>query len=320
MEGVQWPRVRRLLPLLLVLTLCAPPPSPTGAPASGSLVRIYVGGPADGSLAARARMLTSATDAQIVARPARRGAEALGELVGHDDDRTLAAVAGPDTIAAALLERASPRLESMVPVARIASDALVIAVAASSPVADIASLRRHLQREASAVRFAGSAVGSIEHQLAALLVKEAAGGVRPLVFAAYGSAADAGAGVSGGQSDVLVARYGDAKPLLQKGLRALAVSSAERLPGLDLPTLRESQIDIALVDWAVLVAPPRVSGDDVAGLRELARRAHASSLWSDAVKKNVFVDDFSTDGMTTFVGVEISRATALLRELALVRD
>ncbi len=305
--------------LAVALLACAPSAPPPLASPAASLARIYVGGAADGSLAQRARMLSPATDAQVVARPSRRGAEALGELVGHDADTSLAAVVGPGALAAELVEGASPRVESLVPVARLAGEALVVAVARNSPIADVGSLRRRLERDASATRFAGSDLGGVEHQLAALLVKEATGRVRPLVFAAYGLSAEAARGVAGGQSDVLIARYGDARALLGSSLRALAVSSAERLPSVDIPTLRESKIDVVLVDWALLVAPPRVTSANVVALRELVRRAHASSFWNDAIAKNAFVDDFSTDNMTTFVGVELSRATALLRDLALMR-
>ncbi len=309
----------RLALLAAALLACSPSaPSPAASPAA-RLARVYVGGAADSSLAQRSRMLSSATDAQVVARPARRGAEALTELVGREADRTIAAVVGPGALTAELVEGASPRVEAMVPVARLASEALVIAVARNSPIADVASLRRRLERDASAIRFAGSEIGGVEHQLAALVVKEATGGARSLVFAAYGSSEEAARGVAGGQSEVLVSRYGEAKAPLGSSLRALAVSSAARLPGLDVATLRESKIDVVLVEWALLVTPPRVSAADVAALRELVRRAHASSLWSEAIARNAFVDDFSTDAMTTFVGVELSRASALLRELALIR-
>ena len=37
-------------------------------------------------------------------------------------------------------------------------------------------------------------------------------------------------------------------------IRALAVSSAERLPGLDVPTLKEQGVDVAIGTWRGLMA------------------------------------------------------------------
>ena len=54
---------------------------------------------------------------------------------------------------------------------------------------------------------------------------------------------------------------------------ALAISSAERLPGVDVPTLREQGVDVEFENWRSLVAPPGLTaaGPPAAGS---ARRCH----------------------------------------------
>ena len=42
-------------------------------------------------------------------------------------------------------------------------------------------------------------------------------------------------------------------------MRVLAISSAERLPGLDAPTLREQGVDVEFENWRSVVAPPGIS-------------------------------------------------------------
>jgi putative tricarboxylic transport membrane protein len=303
---------------LLACTSTTPAPTATSSPEPS---RVLVGGAEQTSLALRARLLASAArDAEVIQRPGRRGTDALAELLLANADPTLAAVIGPRVLTAELLERASPRLGETIPVARLASEALVVAVAQSSPLADIGGLRRRLESEASSVRFAGSEIGGGEHQLAALLLKEAESGVGALVFAAYGTSQDAVRGVVGGQADVLLARYGEVRAHLAAGeVRALAVSSSTRLAGADIPTLREASIDVVYLDWALLVAPPGVSAQNVGALRDFARRAHDSPAWREGLAAAALVDDFSTDAMTTFVGVELSRITVLLMELGLLR-
>ena len=42
-------------------------------------------------------------------------------------------------------------------------------------------------------------------------------------------------------------------------IRVLAISSAERLPGLDAPTFREQGVDVEIENWRSVVAPPGIS-------------------------------------------------------------
>ena len=44
-------------------------------------------------------------------------------------------------------------------------------------------------------------------------------------------------------------------------LRVLAVSSDERVEGIDAPTLKESGIDLTFANWRGVLAPPGISDD-----------------------------------------------------------
>lgn len=316
MAGVRRPVLVPLL-LSLVVVACAtasPTPAPTLSSAPERFGALTVGADESSDLGRRARLLPAGS---VSYRPGKRGVDALADTSQHAG--TFAVVA-PSVLAAQLLDGASPGVSELVPIARLPSEPLVFAVAKASAIADGAALKRRLKSDASTIRFAGSEIGGIEQQAAALVVKDATGGAAGLLFASYGSTKDAIAGVAGGQSDVLVARYADAKDAIGSGtLRALALSAPARVPGIDVPILREAQIDVALVDWAVLVGSPSLPGATVARYRDLITRTKASSAWADAVKANGWIDDTSTDGLTTFVGTELSRATSLYSELGLRR-
>jgi len=301
----------RFLPLFIFLAAaCAstPPPSATPEPRLGTIAV----GAAEGDLVARARLLGAPT---VSARPGRRGIDALADSLGSSDTY---AVVGPEVVAGALLDGLTPRVEQLVPIARLPSAPLVIAVAASSPIADVSVFRTKVESDASSLRFAGASVGGIEQQAAALALKAAGNGATALVYAAYGSTAEAIKGVAGGQSDVLVARHTDLRAAIEaKQLRAIAVMSGSRVAGLDLPTLREAKLDVDIADWALLVGPPSLTQSKLAGLRDLVKRSRGS--WAAQIREHAWVDDTSTDGMTTFVGTELARATALYAELGLRR-
>lgn len=311
-----------VLATVACLPFAAPSPSPSPTPAAAAPLRVLVGDAPDSSIAARARLLGLAgAQVELVARPGRRGSIAVAELVRQHagDARALAAV-GAAILAGEILEDAKPRLAETVPVARLPTDPLVVAVAPASPVSDARDLRRRLERDASALRFAGGPQATLGHLLAAAIVRDAAHGAAGLVYAAHGSPQDAIAAVAGDQSQIVVAPYGAARAALAEGkIRGLAVSSATRIEGTEIPTLRESGIDVALTDWVLVVAAPGIDAAALAALRDLAQRAHAQPAWREALRQSGWVEDFATEGLTTFLGTELTRTLALLRHLALIK-
>ena len=64
--------------------------------------------------------------------------------------------------------------------------------------------------------------------------------------------------VMGGHITVATGGLNEMAQQLQAGkLRALGISSPERLPGVDIPTFKEQGVDVELVNWRGLMAPPR---------------------------------------------------------------
>ena len=302
--------------VLLVAAACSEAPTPTfSTPTAQSNVGVVVIGGDDGSDLAQRAALVPAT--ARVYKSGHRGIDALAEMLGRSG---AVAVVDMRAIAGELLDGATPRLEEQAPVARLASAPLVVAVAPRSPIADAMALKKKLTEDPTSLRFAGTEIGSIEHETAALLVKDAENGAAALVYAAYGSVQDAATGVTSGQSDVLIARYADVKAMLASGaLRGLGVATEARVPGIDLPTLREAKIEVAAPDWAMLVAPSSITTARLAELRAIVDRARASPQWADAARRNAWVDDATTQGMTTFLGTQFSRAISLYSELGLRR-
>jgi len=74
-------------------------------------------------------------------------------------------------------------------------------------------------------------------------------------------------------------------------VNALAVSSVRRLgpPLDDVATLTELGIECAMGTWRGVVAPPRLSPDDVLTWEELLTTAISSESWRDSVHTNVWV-------------------------------
>src|SRR5215216_4799009 len=85
-------------------------------------------------------------------------------------------------------------------------------------------------------------------------------------------------------------------------LRVLAVSSDERVEGVDAPTLKESGIDMTFANWRGILAPPGISDEARDELVEMFTEMHASKGWKDAVERNGWIDSFATgDEFATFL-------------------
>lgn len=102
-------------------------------------------------------------------------------------------------------------------------------------------------------------------------------------------------------------------------LRALGVSSPERLEGVDAPTLKEGGLDVELANWRGVVAPGGISDADRQALTDLVTRMHDSQAWQDAVRKNGWVDSFMAgQEFADYLAAEQKRIEGIIADMGLV--
>ena len=101
-------------------------------------------------------------------------------------------------------------------------------------------------------------------------------------------------------------------------LRALAVTGAQRVPGVDAPTLKEAGLDVDFVNWRGLVAPPGLSAADQRKLTEFAQEVTASPGWKQALAQNQWTPSvLLADQYKSFVESESDRVAGVMSELGL---
>jgi tripartite-type tricarboxylate transporter receptor subunit TctC len=122
--------------------------------------------------------------------------------------------------------------------AQLSSQPYVIVVSPSLPARSLRELVALAKARPGAITYGSSGVGSSLHLTGELLASRT--GVR-MTHVPYKGAALALADVAGGHITMLITTRMSAQPFVATGrVRALAVTTAERLPGVDLPTVRES--------------------------------------------------------------------------------
>ena len=163
--------------------------------------------------------------------------------------------------------------KDFVPVALVAGQPVVLVVNASSKFKTIADLVAAAKANPSAVTMASAGNGTVGHLTGEMFSKQAGIKVNHIPYKGAGPAAS---DLLGGQVDFYFATPQAVVSFVKTGkLRALAVSSAKRLPVLpDVPTVAEGGFKgFDTTDWKLLVAPAGTSADIVTRLNAEVEKA-----------------------------------------------
>lgn len=116
-----------------------------------------------------------------------------------------------------------------------------------------------------------------------------------------------------------ISGYNEVKDQIESGnLRALAISSEERLPGSDVPTFIEQGVDVSMSNWRGFVAPPGISDEARQELSLIIEELHAQQEWQDAVERNSWIDTYQVgQEFKQFIREEVATANSIVKELGL---
>jgi putative tricarboxylic transport membrane protein len=103
-------------------------------------------------------------------------------------------------------------------------------------------------------------------------------------------------------------------------LRAIAISSEKRLPGIDIPTFKEQGVDVTLANWRGVVAPPGITAEQRSAVTSLMDKMHKSKQWKDVLAKNNWLDMYqSGPAFEKFLKEENARTQEVLKSIGLVK-
>jgi putative tricarboxylic transport membrane protein len=200
-------------------------------------------------------------------------------------------VAGQTLQGAVITNKSAVNLGEVTPLARTVGEYEIVVVPVDSPIQTLDDLVAALKADPGAVSWGGGSAGSTDHILAGLIMKAVGADLTRLNYIAHSGGGEALTSVMGGHVTVGVSGYGEFGPQVESGkLRALAVSSEARLPGVDIATLKEQGLDVAFFNWRGLFAPPDIRKADLEALQTAIAAMATSQAWKDVVSQRQWTD------------------------------
>ena len=245
--------------------------------------------------------------------PGAAGTIGLARFIGAERGRgDTMMVSGLIMLGGIVMHRSPVTLRDVTPIARLTGEYEVIAVPTASPLRSLADFIAALKQRPEAISWGGGSAGGSDQMLAGLVAEAVGVAPRRINYVAFSGGGESLSAIVGGQVTVGVNGLAEFAPHMAAGtLRALAISSADRLPGLDVPTLREQGVNVEFENWRSIVAPPGISGDDRQRLERLVERMTKTAEWQEALARYRWLDRYlAGPALDRFAAAEEARVLA----------
>lgn len=301
----------------------------SGAALAQSELKIMAPAAPGGGWDATARSMQQALTASGIARSVQvtnvtgaGGTVGLAQLVNQaKGDGSQLMVNGFVMVGAILTNKAPVSLDQTTPIARLTAEALAIVVPAESQIKSVKDLAAAIKADPAKVTWAGGSAGGVDHIAAALFTQAA--GVEPtrLNYVPFSGGGEALAALLGGRVTAGISGYGEFEGQIKAGkLRLIGVTSGKRLAGVDAPTVKEGGIDLEILNWRSVVAPPGITPDQRKALLDTVDRMVKSKEWQDVLKARGWDDAYlAGDAFAAFLKQENTRVTGVLQSVGLLK-
>lgn len=260
-----------------------------------------------------------ANTTEVLNVPGAGGSIGLARVVNQSGRGDTLMMTGTVMMGSVAATGAPHDLTDVTPIARLANDYGVVVVPANSPIKSLDDLLERWRKDPRSVAVGGGSVGGTDHLLAGMLMEETGADPGGLNYIPYAGGGEAVAGLLNGSLDVGVSGYDEFAAQIESGeVRALGLSAAEPVDGIDVPTFRQQNVDVELANWRGVVAPPGLSDEQRAELTALLEQVHGTEQWQRALDTQQWQDTFLTGKpFDRFVERETARITEISKELGL---
>lgn len=263
-----------------------------------------------------------ARNVQVTNVPGAGGTIGLAQFATQSKgDAKSLMVGGLVMVGAVLTNKAPVTLDQVTPIARLTGEYELVVVPAQSDIKSLADLVRKFKENPRAVSWAGGSAGGTDHILVGLMAKALSIDPKQVNYVPFSGGGEALAALLGGHVTAGVSGIGEFLGQIQAGkLRAIAVSSPQRLGFVDAPTLKEGGVDVELVNWRGVMAPPNLKPQDRQALIDAVDKMVASPSWQDTLKKRDWMNVYlKGDEFASYLKQERAQVETILKDIGLVQ-
>ena len=149
-----------------------------------------------------------------------------------------------------------------------------------------------MQDDLEGVSIAGGSAGGVEQILAGLLAQELGLDPADVNYIAHAGGGEAIATLLSGSATMGVSGISEVKPQIDAGACVRSPSPARSgvdiLP--DVPTLKEEGVDVVVLNWRGVVAPPGITDEQEKALEDLVMEMTETDSWQEAIKREGWGD------------------------------
>ncbi len=259
---------------------------------------------------------------QVQNVPGAGGTIGLAQFASQNKGNPDALIVGGYVMVGAILTNNSPvSLKDVTPIARLTGEYEAVVVPAASEIKDMAGLIEKLKADHGAVSWGGGSAGGTDHIAVGLIAKAAGVDPTKINYIAYSGGGEARAAILGSQVTAGVSSLGEFEAQVKAGtLRLLAVSSPERIEGVDAPTLKEAGLDVDLLNWRMVAAAPGLSDEQKAKVSADIEKMVKSENWKKQLADKGWMDTYLAGPEFDAQLAKDNEATAaILKDIGLVK-
>jgi putative tricarboxylic transport membrane protein len=248
------------------------------------------------------------------------GTLGLAQFVNTNKGDPGALMMGGMVMVGAIHANKSPvNLSQVTPIARLTGEQLVVVVPANSKIQSMKELIEQFKANPGKVSWGGGSAGGSDHILAGMIAQAVGAEPGKINYIAYAGGGEAQSAILGGHVTAGISGYGEFANQIKSGkLRGLAVSGDKRIPGVDLPTLKEQGVDVELINWRAVFGAPAISEAQKKELIDTVEKTVKSPTWQETLKRNEWTDMTLTgDQFKTFLDAEQARIAKIMEGLGL---
>ncbi|HEU4498594.1 MAG TPA: tripartite tricarboxylate transporter substrate binding protein [Sphingomicrobium sp.] len=254
--------------------------------------------------------------------PGAGGTVGLAQFVDkHKGNGNALLVNGLVMVGAILTNNSPVNLDQVTPIARLTGEYEVLVVPAASEIKTLAELVDKFKADPGSVSWGGGSAGGTDHILAGLIAQTVGIEGSKVNYVPFSGGGEALAAIMGGHVTVGISGLGEWQGQIASGeLRALAISSPERLEGLDIPTLKEQGVEVELANWRAVVGAPGLDDAQKKALIDSLDATVKSEGWKKVLADRKWMDLYlAGDEFAALLKEENDRVTGTLKQIGLVK-